>query len=246
MIKACLGQWQCHAGSTELALKEGSSRRVGTKAAAEPEQAPPGIPDAIAGAFEDESFRQPHDFVEHASFGERGKVRRKYRLLVLSLRMAKPRQHGLAVEHHCGIGRKDQVRQTGNGVDRLHHGACAEERLMQLRPLALRIGLQIAVAIGPRLRIHPRINAVSDGKMARQAHQEMRPRALLRERRVNAHSSGSVPSAGAARNRIVAAPLFAANIMSGNTSFKFIYSTDANSFTSATCPIDPSCPSSRA
>src|SRR5262245_41984224 len=98
MIKACLGQWQRHAGSAELPLEEGSSRRVGTKAAAEPEHAPPGIPDAIAGAFQNESFRQQHDIVECTAFGKRGKGRRKYRLLVLSLRMAKPRQHGLAVE----------------------------------------------------------------------------------------------------------------------------------------------------
>ena len=65
-----------------MTFEHRASRGVGTETAAEPKQAPPPIPDAIAGAFENDSIRQPRDAVDEAAFGKRGERRRKHRLLV--------------------------------------------------------------------------------------------------------------------------------------------------------------------
>src|SRR5262249_10872798 len=51
MIKTGVSQWQREATITEMLLKEVRCGRIGTVPAAEPEQAPLRVPDAIARAF---------------------------------------------------------------------------------------------------------------------------------------------------------------------------------------------------
>jgi len=142
--------------------------------------------------------RNGRNLVHQAAFSERGKADCEDRFLVAAFGMAKARQNGFAIEHHGGIGREYQIRQIGCGLHSLHSRTGADQRIVERRPLALRLGMQLAIA-GPGPRVHPRIDAVGHGEMARRAHQEPRPCAGLGERRVNVHCDGLVPSAGAAR-----------------------------------------------
>src|SRR5215471_21744169 len=80
--------------------------------------------------------------------------------------------------------------------------------------------MQIAAAISPQLWVHPRIDAVGDGEVARRAHEEPRPCAGLGERRVNVHRAGLVPSSQYRSIRIEAAricrPIYGVEARSAN------------------------------
>ena len=115
VIEIRVRQWQRHTARAELPLDDAAGRGVGAKAAAEPEQAAPRIEDAIAGAFEFQRRRQLHESSIRPRAASAAKRHGEDRLLVLPLAVPEARQHGLAVEHHRGIGGEDEIGQAWFG-----------------------------------------------------------------------------------------------------------------------------------
>ena len=69
---------------------------------------------------------------------ERCECCRKHRLLALPLAIAKPRQQCFAVEHHGGVGGKDEIGQPKLRLDGFDRGASGDKRAVEAGPLRTR------------------------------------------------------------------------------------------------------------
>src|SRR5262249_37601214 len=137
------------------------------------------VPEAIAGTFECDARRQRDDLPDQTALAQYIEHRCKDRLLALSLRMAEAREQRLAVEHHSAVGGEDEIGQAVLRVDQFDAGAAGAQSAEQAVPLPHGGGVQHFAALVPSGRIHPGIDAVSDGEVSRPAHQETRPRIKL-------------------------------------------------------------------
>src|SRR5437667_11968420 len=95
------------------------------------------------------------------------------RFLRLPLRMAKVRQQCLTVEDDRGIRGEDEIGQARDGRQELDRGAKLDELAVKRAPFAFRRGVRAIVA-GPALRVHPRVDGITDREVLRPAHEETR------------------------------------------------------------------------
>jgi hypothetical protein len=94
------------------------------------------------------------------------------RLLAPPLGMAEAREQGPPVEHDGGVGGEHEIGELGLRRQQLDHRAVRRQNAVIGRPFALGRERQRLAAIGPRGRVHPRIDAVGNGEMAGAAHQK--------------------------------------------------------------------------
>jgi len=112
--------------------------RVGARAITHPELTTMRIPNAIAGAFQDNLLRQFLDRVELSLRMQRLKCGGEDGLLPLTLRMPETRQQRFAVEHDGGVCREDEIRKAGFRIDELDRRSLVEKRVVECGPLPIR------------------------------------------------------------------------------------------------------------
>jgi hypothetical protein len=156
------GKLQRHDFLTEVARHRIGGFTRGTRSEAGPEVAARRIPDAVARAFLIATLGQRLDAVDQAARAQVFENRGERRLLATPLRIAKARQHGLAIEHDSRVGREHHVRLTRRAFHDFNLKSGPAERFPQGVERRHRAPMHATRVASPRPGVHPGIDAVGN------------------------------------------------------------------------------------